>query len=113
MPVIEENPLNEQDIDLLASDMKENLRLSSYCVKRTVTRHLYSPYRREDRKGPMDLSVRILRKPSDNNKSKSDDPYDMLQELLNKGCLIQEAVKRLQLGVPKLIFVKRTFRDSR
>lgn len=102
MPVIEETSLNEQDIDLLATDMKENLRLTSYCAKRTVTRHLYSPYqKREDRRGPIDPLSRILCRPADKNKAKSEDPYDMLQELINKGCLIQEAVKRLQLGVPK------------
>ena len=30
--------------------------------------------------------------------SPPEDPYQMLQDLLNKGCLIKEAVKRLQMS---------------
>lgn len=101
------------DVEELVAAIKHNLKLKakprhSVCAKqrrmspysapvRTVCRHT------GDKENTMEHSTHsckycILRSKSPISNS-ADDPYEMLQELLQKGSLIKEAVKRLQLDL--------------
>lgn len=100
------------DVEELVAAIKHNLQLKakprhSVCSKhrrmspyaapvRTVCRHYTG-----DKENSMEHSTHnckycILKSKSPITDS-SDDPYEMLQELLREGSLIKEAVKRLQL----------------
>lgn len=46
------------------------------------------------------------------SKNDSDDPFEMLQELISDGSLIKEAVRRLQLGLTPKFSTDREFYDS-
>lgn len=119
-----------RDMEELVSEIKENLRLSGSLKSRpTFTVHhksRASPYRIPSRSWSESTCEACLKSPSNNcgghscitlNKklsktsesTTSDDPYEMLQELLRDGSLIKEAVRRLQRGLsPK----QRYFYDS-
>jgi hypothetical protein len=45
-------------------------------------------------------------------KADTDDPFEMLQELISDGSLIKEAVRRLQLGLTPKFSTNREFYDS-
>ena len=118
-----------RDMEELVSEIKENLRLSSggyksrpaFSVLNKSSRP--SPYRLPSRSrswgdpsceqclrsGPSaSCSAHSCKKPSKMSNS-SDNPYEMLQELLRDGSLIKEAVRRLHMGLsPK----QRYFYDS-
>lgn len=47
-----------------------------------------------------------------NKKADSDDPFEMLQELISDGSLIKEAVRRLQLGLTPKFSTNREFYNS-
>lgn len=109
-----------RDVDLLVSQIKENLRLSGFKAKSSIShKNRPSPYRipsrswadpnnceiccgiRNNNNGSHDHRHHI----SHNHKRPSvreDDPYELLQELLREGGLIKEAVKRLQANLDEL-----------
>jgi hypothetical protein len=121
-----------RDMEELVSEIKENLRLSAGLKSRPAFsvhhKSRASPYRIPSRSWGDSSCDACLRSPSNNcgghsciavNKklsskssdsaAASDDPYEMLQELLRDGSLIKEAVRRLQRGLsPK----QRYFYDS-
>ncbi|XP_076244782.1 uncharacterized protein LOC143185556 [Calliopsis andreniformis] len=105
------------DVDLLVSQIKENLRLSSLKAKSSVShKNRPSPYKVPSRSwadpngcevcgvrstGPHDHRHHVIhhhKRPS----SREDDPYELFKELLREGGLIKEAVKRLQTNLDEL-----------
>lgn len=125
MPSIEESESEEarpssrefctRDVEVLVQEIKENLRLSGFKSRPSYSRQLKatrpSPYRVPSRSRSWGDSVcdecvkagnRHCSHPCDPAKSKpqtTDDPYEMLQELLRDGGLIKEAVRRLEIGI--------------
>jgi len=121
-----------RDMEELVSEIKENLRLSAGLKSRPSFsvhhKSRASPYRVPSRSWGDSSCDGCLRSPSNScgghscitvNKklsskssdstTASDDPYEMLQELLRDGSLIKEAFRRLQRGLsPK----QRYFYDS-
>lgn len=107
-----------QDVDLLVSQIKENLRISNLKAKSShAHKNRPSPYRIPSRSWADPASnceICGMRNSSQhehhrhqqqqqqhNSRKRSttrddDDPYELLQELLRRGGLIKEAVKRLQ-----------------
>ncbi|KAL0279127.1 UNVERIFIED_CONTAM: hypothetical protein PYX00_000743 [Menopon gallinae] len=100
----------------LVLEIKENLRLSglksrsSYAAHNKASRP--SPYRLPSRsrswgEGACEDCLKATTRHCAN--VTTDDPYEMLQELLRDGSLIKEAVRRLEMGLsPK----QRYFYDS-
>ncbi|EFN68881.1 hypothetical protein EAG_00677, partial [Camponotus floridanus] len=116
-----------RDVDLLVSQIKENLRLSSLKAKSSVSHKNSrpSPYRIPARSWAdpaAGCEVCGLRSSSQSHQQQNhvtaghhhhyhshlkrternrvdDDPYEVLQELLREGGLIKEAVKRLQANL--------------
>lgn len=102
------------DVEELVAAIKHNLQLKakprhSVCSKhrrmspysapvRTVCRHSASDKENSTEHSTHNCKYCILRSKSPITNS-SDDPYEMLQELLREGSLIKEAVKRLQLDL--------------
>ena len=106
-----------RDVDLLVSQIKENLRLSSLKAKSSVShKNRPSPYKVPSRSwaDPNGCEVCGTRSTgahdhrhhmAHNHKrptAREDDPYELLQELLREGGLIKEAVKRLQANLDEL-----------
>jgi len=116
-----------RDVDLLVSQIKENLRLSSLKAKSSISHKNSrpSPYRVPARSWAdpaAGCEVCGLRSNSQqqhhvtaghhhhhhhhylkrNERRVDDDPYEVLQELLREGGLIKEAVKRLQENLDEL-----------
>ncbi|KAM0726455.1 GSK-3-binding protein [Formica fusca] len=121
-----------RDVDLLVSQIKENLRLSSLKAKSSVSHKNSrpSPYRIPARSWADPVAgceVCGLRSSSQSHHQQQqnhvtgghhhhyhshlkrternrvdDDPYEVLQELLREGGLIKEAVKRLQANLDEL-----------
>ncbi|KAL7639150.1 UNVERIFIED_CONTAM: hypothetical protein RMT77_010684 [Armadillidium vulgare] len=101
-----------RDIDNLVQEIKDNLRLKAKPLKvnNKPPKFRASPYsvpsRTESKCGCCN-SHRCLRRTSSStgnsssssSRRNSEDPYEMLQDLLKEGDLIKEAVKRLQLGL--------------
>ncbi|KAJ8881415.1 hypothetical protein PR048_017896 [Dryococelus australis] len=107
-----------RDVEELVSEIKENLRLSGFKSRPSfAVRHKSraSPYMIPSRSWGADGSASCVKSPSCNcgghscvtvnkklgksSETTSDDPYEMLQELLRDGSLIKEAVRRLQKGL--------------
>ncbi|XP_011311199.1 uncharacterized protein [Fopius arisanus] len=79
------------DVDLLVSQIKKNLRLSSLKAKSTFDQRRVAPYLVPSRKlRRMEYRLQKGREKTE------DDPYKKLRELLEQGRLINEAVKKLQ-----------------
>ncbi|XP_015126537.1 uncharacterized protein LOC107048078 [Diachasma alloeum] len=97
LKVIPEPPQDflTHDVDLLVSQIKENLRLSSLKAKSSVSQRCrVAPYL-----APSRVKMRRFEAGYRLQKSKDkaeDDPYEKLRELLEQGRLISEAVKKLQ-----------------
>lgn len=107
-----------RDVDLLVSQIKENLRLSSLKAKSSVShKNRPSPYRIPSRSwadpsscevcgvrnnGTHDHRHHIGHHHKRTTTREDDDPYELLQELLREGGLIKEAVKRLQANLDEL-----------
>ncbi|XP_043278050.1 GSK-3-binding protein-like [Venturia canescens] len=103
-----------RDVDLLVSQIKENLRLSSLKAKSSIShKHRPSPYHIPSRSWAEPGNCEIcgtknnngttqeqrhhhLHNHKTNTATRDDDPYELLQELLREGGLIKEAVKRLR-----------------
>lgn len=103
-----------QDVDLLVSQIKENLRISNLKAKSSIAhKNRPSPYRIPSRSwadpasnceicGMRNTSQHEQHRHQHHHRKRSttrdqdDDPYELLQELLRRGGLIKEAVKRLQ-----------------
>lgn len=95
-----------QDVDLLVSEIKENLRLSSLKAKSSVTtKHRASPYLPLSR-NEQKMSLYELRMKHINNKNKTEvdenDPLEQLHQLIQQGRLINEAVKKLQMKLSNI-----------
>lgn len=96
-----------RDIDDLVQEIKDNLRLKakpSHLAKTKLRASPYSVPSRTESKCGCCNSRRCLRRAAPHTattatRRNSDDPYEMLQDLLKEGDLIKEAVKRLQLGL--------------
>ena len=102
-----------QDVDLLVSQIKENLRLSNLKAKSSIShKNRPSPYRIPSRSWAdpasnceicgMRNSIQHEHHRHQHHRKRSttrdqeDDPYELFKELLREGALIKEAVKRLQ-----------------
>ncbi|KAK7788836.1 hypothetical protein R5R35_001326 [Gryllus longicercus] len=102
-----------RDVEELVSEIKENLRLSGFKSRPTFSVHhksRASPYRIPSRswgdsaceacaktasKSSCSHTCMGYSKKATSESTTSDDPYEMLQELLSNGSLIKEAVRRL------------------
>lgn len=83
-----------RDVEELVSEIKENLRLKAKPVRTQAQRP--SPYSRPARRPEP---------PAPTASSPLEDPYEMLQQLLQSNSLVAEAVRRLQEGLgPKQRF---------
>ncbi|CAK9821395.1 hypothetical protein ANTRET_LOCUS131 [Anthophora retusa] len=103
-----------RDVDLLVSQIKENLRLSSLKSKSSIShKNRPSPYQIPSRSwaDPNHLSHHhyhhhhhhhLHHHHHKRTANRDDDPYELLQELLREGGLIKEAVKRLQANLDEL-----------
>ncbi|XP_076182461.1 uncharacterized protein LOC143154328 [Ptiloglossa arizonensis] len=106
-----------RDVDLLVSQIKENLRLSSLKAKSSIShKNRPSPYQIPSRSwaDPSSCEVCGTRNTGAHDhrhhishhhkrpNTREDDPYELLQELLREGGLIKEAVKRLQANLDEL-----------
>uniref|UniRef100_A0A6V7KIR6 Uncharacterized protein n=1 Tax=Bracon brevicornis TaxID=1563983 RepID=A0A6V7KIR6_9HYME len=81
------------DMDLLVSQIKENLRLSTLKARSSAAhRRRPSPYLVPSR-SEMRRIDEVCRLQKEKNK---DDPYEKLMDLLKQGRLISEAVKKLR-----------------
>lgn len=99
--------ISSKDVEGLVLEIKENLRLSASSFKAIPCSHISrkssraSPYRVPGRVCSCENACDINRK----NKRKlqhdanPDDPYEFLQKLLRDGSLVNEAVRRVQLGL--------------
>ncbi|KAK5639495.1 hypothetical protein RI129_011987 [Pyrocoelia pectoralis] len=100
--------ISSKDVEGLVMEIKENLRLSASSLKAPCC-HLS---RKSSRASPYRVPGRIMCSCENNscemnlkNKRKlrhdsaQDDPYEFLQKLLRDGSLVNEAVRRLQLGL--------------
>lgn len=101
--------ISAKDVEGLVMEIKENLRLST-SMKALPCTHLSrkssraSPYRVPGKgqqpcscdNGSQSLKARYRNKQSQID---IDDPYEYLQKLLSEGSLVNEAVRRLQLGL--------------
>lgn len=109
-----------RDMEELVSEIKENLRLSGYKSKHNRTTRP-SPYQIPKRWGDStckscvlsptvrSCSVHSCFSKKTSTSTNSDNPYELLQDLIRDGSLIKEAVRRLQKGLsPK----QRYFYDS-
>ncbi|KAG6796764.1 GSK-3-binding protein-like [Apis mellifera caucasica] len=113
-----------RDVDLLVSQIKENLRLSSLKAKSSIShKNRPSPYQIPSRSWADPNSCEICGAKNTGSHdhrhhlnhhhhhhhhhhkrstTRDDDPYELLQELLREGGLIKEAVKRLQANLVDL-----------
>ncbi|XP_017884514.1 GSK-3-binding protein-like [Ceratina calcarata] len=114
-----------RDVDLLVSQIKENLRLSSLKAKSSISyKNRPSPYQIPSRSwadpnscemcGTKNTAAHEHRHLNHHHHhhhhlhhhkrptARDDDPYELLQELLKEGGLIKEAVKRLQANLDDL-----------
>ncbi|XP_053986806.1 GSK-3-binding protein-like [Hylaeus anthracinus] len=105
-----------RDVDLLVSQIKENLRLSSLKAKSSINnKNRPSPYQIPSRSWADPNSCEVYARNtgvhdhrhhlSHHHKrpnAREDDPYALLQELLREGGLIKEAVKRLRANLDEL-----------
>lgn len=113
--------ISSKDVEGLVLEIKENLRLSASTMKAIPCSHLSrkssraSPYRIPgkfccestvcDRKG--------RRRAPQEQSAQEDDPYELLQKLLRDGSLVNEAVRRVQLGLtPKQRYFYESDEDS-
>lgn len=99
--------ISTKDVEGLVMEIKENLRLTASSLKAPCC-HLSrkssraSPYRVPGRiicsceNNSCDINRKNKRKLHD---SAQDDPYEFLQKLLRDGSLVNEAVRRVQLGL--------------
>lgn len=83
-----------RDVDELVSEIKENLRLKARPQRRT----------QQPRPSPYSTERPAARPPA--QPAPPEDPYEMLQQLLDTNCLVAEAVRRLREGLcPKRHFL--------
>ncbi|XP_059088571.1 uncharacterized protein LOC131884726 [Tigriopus californicus] len=132
-PVVASATLRK-DVDSLVLEIKENLKLGSHKGRKAATgRHHRGSHRATPYHVPPSSRVACdnvgdgnaiipsqlkrwnqrRRYPSTcmSSGKETDNPFEMLQELISDGSLIKEAVRRLQLGLtPK--FASRSFYDS-
>lgn len=110
-----------RDMEELVSEMKENLRLTGYKSKHAQRTSRPSPYQIPSRWGDSSCKSCMLSSKCSvhscyNRKSKSadtDNPYELLQDLIRDGSLIKEAVRRLQQGLwPKQRYMYDSDEDS-
>uniref|UniRef100_A0A2S2QMC9 GSK-3-binding protein n=1 Tax=Sipha flava TaxID=143950 RepID=A0A2S2QMC9_9HEMI len=95
----EETKLLSLDVEHLVSEIKENLRLSGFKSRRHRTHFARSkPYVKPTMCESCN-DKRPCRCDDDDTQEANNDPYQMLQALLQEGSLIKEAVRRLQIGL--------------
>ncbi|KAF5294835.1 hypothetical protein FQA39_LY00319 [Lamprigera yunnana] len=100
--------ISSKDVEGLVLEIKENLRLSTTSMKA----HCCHLSRKSSRASPYRVPGRLICTCENNsceinrkNKRKlrhdsgHDDPYEFLQKLLRDGSLVNEAVRRVQLGL--------------
>ncbi|XP_015840978.1 uncharacterized protein LOC107399299 [Tribolium castaneum] len=102
--------ISSKDVEGLVLEIKENLRLSAttMTMKALPCSHLSrkssraSPYRlpgKECCAGPAACEQCLRRSKRRLHQEAQEDPYELLQKLLRDGSLVNEAVRRVQLGL--------------
>ena len=94
-----------KDVDVLVLEVRENLRLSPSlkavtCSQLSRKSSRASPYYVPGKTCICDSKNTSPRKPKGQSVQEyEEDPYELLQKLLKEGELVNEAVRRVQLGV--------------
>ncbi|XP_018325548.1 uncharacterized protein LOC108737290 [Agrilus planipennis] len=102
--------ISSKEVEGLVMEIKENLRLSATTFKAIPCSHLS---RKSSRASPYRIPTKICscnpglcdsmcvkkNRRKQQIESNQDDPYEFLQKLLRDGSLVNEAVRRVQLGL--------------
>ncbi|XP_044256693.1 uncharacterized protein LOC123006341 [Tribolium madens] len=101
--------ISSKDVEGLVLEIKENLRLSATTMKAIPCSHLSrkssraSPYRIPGKvcceSAPSACDQCIRKNKRRLQQEAQEDPYELLQKLLRDGSLVNEAVRRVQLGL--------------
>lgn len=100
--------ISSKDVEGLVLEIKENLRLSATTMKAIPCSHFSrkssraSPYRVPGKLigcNNCDFACARKHKRKQQPDNTQDDPYELLQRLLRDGNLVNEAVRRVQLGL--------------
>lgn len=100
---VPELKISNLEVDELVSEIKENLRLSNNVNNNTmksVSRNKSSrasPYKLPPKTG--DLDCPRMSRSRKMTETDAETPYDLLQKFLRDGNLIQEAVRRITVGL--------------
>lgn len=95
--------ITTKDVEELVLEIKENLRLSATNLKALPCRHISrkssraSPYRVPGKFCSCENCLRKQKRKHQENVQ--EDPYELLQRLLRDGSLVNEAVRRVKLGL--------------
>lgn len=115
--------ISSKDVEGLVFEIKENLRLSATTMKAIPCSHLSrkssraSPYRVPGKLCCESNTCESICLKKNRRKPQSDvapeDPYELLQKLLRDGSLVNEAVRRVQLGLtPKQRYFYESDEDA-
>lgn len=112
-------PTKQPDMDGLVLEIKENLRLSGPSMKAIPCSHLSrkssraSPYRIPSKYFCDSCDATCIRHKNKQHQDLSQqDPYELLQTLLRSGNLVNEAVRRVKLGLTQGLSNKKFFYES-
>ncbi|KAJ8983069.1 hypothetical protein NQ317_007111 [Molorchus minor] len=115
--------ISSKDVEGLVMEIKENLRLSAAAttMKALPCSHLSrkssraSPYRIPGKYCcDTNCGSNCVRKNKRKPQQENEDPYELLQKLLRDGSLVNEAVRRVKLGLtPKQRFLYESDDESR
>ncbi|KAJ3639277.1 hypothetical protein Zmor_002642 [Zophobas morio] len=119
--------ISSKEVEGLVLEIKENLRLSATTMKAIPCSHLSrkssraSPYRIPGKvccgdsgnSGTCDTCILKKSKRRLQTHETQEDPYELLQKLLRDGSLVNEAVRRVQLGLtPKQRYFYESDEDN-
>ncbi|XP_030756319.1 uncharacterized protein LOC115882405 [Sitophilus oryzae] len=111
-------PAKQPDMDALVLEIKENLRLSGPSMKAIPCSHLSrkssraSPYRIPGKYFYDSCDATCVRQKNKQQDLSQQDPYELLQTLLRSGNLVNEAVRRVKLGLTQGLSTKKLFYES-
>lgn len=116
--------ISSKDVEGLVLEIKENLRLSATTMKAIPCSHISrkssraSPYRVPGKfccetNSCESSCLKKGRRKQQQDAATQEDPYELLQKLLRDGSLVNEAVRRVQLGLtPKQRYFYESDEDS-
>ena len=121
LPIKEPNfniSISSSDVEGLVLEIKENLRLSGPSMKAIPCSHLSrkssraSPYRIPGKYFCDSCDATCVRHKNKHHDLNQQDPYELLQTLLRSGNLVNEAVRRVKLGLSEGLTNKKVYYES-